>query len=827
VVPLEIVMMRLTLLAFAGLGAANAAVEQELRPRQPKALVQADSKISVVRSAASGNNALVSGLRAEIATASRAQKRLRYKLDAVSDIAHEDIAHLSKNLKSAEQSVLRTEETLRQQLSEKSTDLAQVSKVIAQKTASEKSLRSQLAVVQQQLQQETRVAITAEANATKVRQDVEANVAAARGEKMGLLEQISGMSQQLVDDKKKGAKVEQEAIAERHGQENMLAKQNDEMRQREAKQRRELVALQEEADRTHANLTSESAAKAATNKEVDSLRQIVAKQQNEIQAAVADTDDLRSSEDAVVKEAAALRQKDDKADTDLKDVHEKLGSSQQEVKELRELVASKGTQMAQMQHQSQTLESQVSSLNATTASLAAKSKAELRNAMLSAAEKVHDLEDETDQLTSKVGTDDSALKTARAENDQLQTDLQKEEQAKRDASAQAAAAQSTIAAVNKSIAEDTSKAAALSAESSRLFSDRARLVESLSEKAAEAGKYESMAQDSESAATDSAAKVKKLEHDNAALQAQATSLSGDAERAEAVASELQALQNAVSHNSSRVSDLEEQAQRLRGLKDEYSQQYEDAETESKNWKEKAIDSQAKLAKATADAKQLGEQRGEEARRVKEARSQEDEYFEEQTRLQQQIEALSSQLAQAESSSNESAAHEHELRTELGEEKADEARESRNSHAAWVTNQKELLQARVDVKDAVSTKDEVQAELMRTRAVLTADQSKVLGLSTPGATVQPMAASAATPGATVQPMAASAAVKTGTKFDTLARTLKVKLQLDSPKALGAIPRLPVPQTGHQHHLRAGAQAAVPAAASGSALQQLAAFFAAKH
>jgi len=116
-----------------------------------------------------------------------------------------------------------------------------------------------------------------------------------------------------------------------------------------------------------------------------------------------------------------------------------------------------------------------------------------------------------------------------------------------------------------------------------------------------------------------------------------------------------------------------------------------------------------------------------AEHVRMARQQEDEYFEENTQLTQQAEQLKERASEAEEQVNTTADENRKLRDETDSLKADQDREQRNSHAAWVENERELVQSRRDLETAKMLGTTEHAELMRTRALLTDAQRKTLGL----------------------------------------------------------------------------------------------------
>lgn len=220
------------------------------------------------------------------------------------------------------------------------------------------------------------------------------------------------------------------------------------------------------------------------------------------------------------------------------------------------------------------------------------------------------------------------------------------------------------------------------------------------------------------------------------------------------------------------------------------------------------------------------QRDKALERAKEARSQEDEYFEENSRLEQQDGTLKTQLTEIETTNNNSQAQNSELRQRVEDLKAEEAREKANSHAAWVKNQGELMQSRRDLKLSMGVNANLEAELKRTEAILTDKERAALGLpplkkdakgkktsapvSQPAPPAAPVVAAPTAPAVVEEPAAVAPAVAPAAPEPAVTPTPKetavVPLREKEEDSSAAEPL--TPQVGHVKVWETAAEAAKP-------------------
>merc|ERR1711924_532587 len=121
------------------------------------------------------------------------------------------------------------------------------------------------------------------------------------------------------------------------------------------------------------------------------------------------------------------------------------------------------------------------------------------------------------------------------------------------------------------------------------------------------------------------------------------------------------------------------------------------------------------------------QRDKALNRAKQARSQEDEYFEENSHLEQQEEATNAKLAEVSAIANSSRDENNLLKQQVEDARSEESQEKANSHAAWVENQGQLMQARRDLQDSQNVNVDLQTQLRQAQALLSDKERQKLGL----------------------------------------------------------------------------------------------------
>jgi len=156
---------------------------------------------------------------------------------------------------------------------------------------------------------------------------------------------------------------------------------------------------------------------------------------------------------------------------------------------------------------------------------------------------------------------------------------------------------------------------------------------------------------------------------------------------------------------------------------------EAARNDSDTWKTKASELDAKLHTMGHDLLEITRQRDDATDRVRNARSQEDEYFEENARLTQQNEALNEKLQKTGTSLNNTIDEERTLKMQVDELRVEKAKSQQSARAAFVRDERELDQSRRDLTEAKQLANSLQVEMARTQAVLTDEQRHDLGLPT--------------------------------------------------------------------------------------------------
>lgn len=166
---------------------------------------------------------------------------------------------------------------------------------------------------------------------------------------------------------------------------------------------------------------------------------------------------------------------------------------------------------------------------------------------------------------------------------------------------------------------------------------------------------------------------------------------------------------------------------LRSLKEHYSSEYESSRNETDVWHRKVQELEDSVKTTKQQILAVGRQRDKALERAKEARSQEDEYFEENSRLEQQDEALNAKLAEVGAAANRTQEENKVLDQQVQDLKDEAAREKANSHAAWVQNQDELTQAKEDLKVSMEGNRDLQAQLQHAQSILNDKERHTLGL----------------------------------------------------------------------------------------------------
>jgi len=670
---------------------------------------------------------LASTLKSELVVEEKVQKRLRRRLDAVSKVAHRDFRQLGRGLKIAEQRAKRSENKLK-------TELEQAANQLADARKSEISLQQRLSSSARELALEKKVLEEAKANASRANagaETVAAQIAQSalleRKERLGLSAQISELNEKVpAAQKLEAAAEEKEKSAEKDADARVVSEEA-EVKKVEAAAKSETASLKSDLQATNSNLTAAVNSSVQARQQTAALMQELKRQQNQLQQVISERTRLEISQNATARKAASLLQSETEAQSTLSETQKELVSTKEELADTKQRSSTADQEVSTLKNAEKSLQAQLSTVNASKAELAKRSQAQLHDTMLSAAKRIHELEDSEASMEKDLAAAKKQLATANADESKLQGDLQREEESAEDSSHQVDAlkASSEKDAGDRKVA--VAKAEDLSKQASELQLDRTKLAANAKEATEAATHWHAQAEDEEKSSHDAMGKAAVLEKQNDALKSQVSALSDEGQRADELAGQLAELRKQADSSAKQASGLQEQMQRIRDLKDQYSSQYEAARNQSNTYQAEATMFAQKLSVAVNVTRVLAAQRDSSVERVKEARSQEDEYFEENSHLQQQAETLTGKLRDTMEQVNNTEAEKSALLVQVDNLKTEATHEQSEYHATWVENQRDLMKAHSQTKSANAAKKTIQAELRRMRPLLDNKQRQLLGL----------------------------------------------------------------------------------------------------
>jgi len=565
------------------------------------------------------------------------------------------------------------------------------------------------------------------ANLTHTVQSAELAAAEARKERMGLLVQVSELQEQSSGAQKKAVAAEQAAKAAKEdaktkiNQEVLSAKKQDQTRQHR------ISALLQETQAAHTNLSKATSAAASARKQLSTLQTTVSKKEEQLRVQLAQSTDLRAARDAASKGEAAFQKMDTTAEASLKQSRQELSSAKRELEQVKSQLAAHVAEAASLTTKSKSLEEQLVTVRKSSAAEEAKDKQQMHETMITAMNKIHDLEDNNENLTTELQGLKGKLGSATAESNSAKDTLMQETNAALRASQTANGLQKSLEQAQKDADSGEKHAAALAKTVSQLQSDRERSRVAFTQRARDEQNWEAKAETLETAAEEHQAEAKKAEAENKQLKSQVHDLTGEEQRADELEEELTNLRQAMTRKNSEEASMAKNLEMLRSLKEHYSTEYEDSKNETDVWHGKVQDLEDSVKTTKQQILAVGRQRDKALERAKEARSQEDEYFEENSRLEQQDEALNAKLAEVGTAANRTQEENKVLDQQVQDLKDEAAREKANSHAAWLQNSDELIQAKEDLKVSMQGNRDLQAQLAQAQAVLSDKERHTLGL----------------------------------------------------------------------------------------------------
>lgn len=662
-------------------------------------------------------------LRSQLAAVDRDRRQLRLRLHQASHVVHEEIHTLGESVEEAKTAALRSEGKLRLQLN---TVVAELKKT----RAKEATERARAADAERELAVQAKSLEEANANASSIADASRATAQVTRKERFSLLEQISELKEEAqqfhhleIQANQQMARIKKQADDERIAEAGEIQRLSTEQQQK-------VSMLQSEADAARAKATVAFRDSDGLQREADALRHALSKQHGELAAVEAERDELRAAQEASTRAETALRANLSEAQDCSKQERQNTDVLQQQYEEAMRRAAAGAKAASELQEKQKSVEAELENMNSTLARQTASSQEQLHQTMLAAAARVHALEDDRESVETESQKQTKALAEASANEETLQNDLQRETDEAIEASRNATEARAELASLAQSRQQALEKVAALDPKVKQLQSERDRLAADVKARAAELSQLQAKQEHSAKVAHDAQNKVQALEKDDQDLKDKVASLIGESQRADDLAVQVDSLRKAAEDHAKREAAVKSEMDRLRDLKESYSQQSENAQNESSALRARVDDLDAKFEAAKKELYHVTQQRTDALEAAKEARTQEDEYFDENVRLQQQAEALTAKLGQASEASNHSAEVLQALKAEVENTKAESARQQSNTQAAWLVNQKELMQIRRELAETQDREDSLKADRNRIQQVLTVAQRQKLGLPTP-------------------------------------------------------------------------------------------------
>jgi len=734
---------------------------------------------------------------------------------------NESEQRLSRQLDTASRSLIKQASTI-QQLEHSGHQLGfKLNATIQADAQLEGHLRSNLSdaieqmnVTKAKLMAEQAMNSELQANNSLVRAKVDMLAKAARRDRLGLLNQVSELQEDARETKESGLTVEQEIrtkLDEADRRDSLLQSQ---FAAHDKEDRRLLEESHHREQEARANASATFSEVASARKEEVALRQAMANREQRLQVSLLEGNELRSTKDKGQHEVAVLRQQRSEAQTALQRAKENALLSQQALQNAQHQAAALAQETETLRHQRGGLSAQLEALKKTTAQQQTHSEAELHSVMLSAAGKVREMEERTESLQDELQNTQQALATLSSEDSDAKETLMHETQAGLKTSQRADDLNASLVVAQNAIAQRDATIANLSSEVAYFDDDRKRTTIALSNLSEKSGQWQAKVQLLQQSGADASSQVRALRGENAALRSQLAELTREGQQLDALSSELVAIRAASKTNHSRESKMAEQMQRLRELKDHYSSEFEAVQRDAGTWQAKAEDLEHQLHASQHSAAAIAQQRDAASERIRSARSEVDEYFEENTRLQQQNDALEARLRDAGQAANRSAAEISGLQREVGQLQGDMVREQQVAHAAWMSSARELEKAKQDVGAARQSQEGTEAQLLRAQSALQDWKHTALGLPL-GAQAQQLA----------HGRLPSQTIKSGTSAPVAAFVARRIVALVAPVAATAGPVRHMPQ--HRRLVGGHGSAGVPVAVSpstASTLQKLAEYFA---
>jgi hypothetical protein len=709
-------------------------LRDEIKKETSKLKTAEESENQLRQDLASAQAASASAGKSAANAAAEATAQNKANLESMSKMK----ADMAKMKKDASMQTSKLQEQLRQK---QQADAAAQSKFAAQlKQAQEASTKERSALeakiqdsqrasekVSDELEAEQLSEKLLRANLTRTSQNAELAAAKAKKERMGLLVQVSELQDQSSGAQKKALAAEQEAKHAKEDAKMKIDQQVASTHKQELQRQHRISVLLQETQAAHSNLTQAATAATAARQQVSALQAAVAEKEEQLRVALLESNDLKAARDVATKGEATFQKMDATAEASLKEDRKELSSAKSELQQVKSDLSSREGEATRLAAKCQTLEAQLASLKKSSAAEEAATQEKTHDYMINAAQKVHELEDQNENVSSMLQDMKQQLATATAESSKAKDTLMQETTAALQASQKSDSLQKVLDQAQKEADSSSKRAEELKKQVDELKTEQDQAKVSIAERKDRLEAAESKAESLEAAETEETSETKKAKAENKQLKTQIKGLTGEEQRADELEEELGGLRQQMQQKDSAEASMAKKLELLRSLKDHYSSDAESSKQESEEWHQKVQNLKELLKKTKHSLKAVAQQRDKALERAKEARSQEDEYFEENSDLQTQDKEFQQKIVDMGAAANHSNDETEVLQQQVDELKAEAEREKANSHAAFVTNQNELMEARQDLQMSLGVNRNLQAELQRMQAVLSDKERQTLGL----------------------------------------------------------------------------------------------------
>merc|ERR1719375_344619 len=257
--------------------------------------------------------------------------------------------------------------------------------------------------------------------------------------------------------------------------------------------------------------------------------------------------------------------------------------------------------------------------------------------MLTAAQKIRDLEDKLEDEETSLTKAKSALQEATADSDNYRNEALLQETAAGKATREVGALKEQLSAKQKEASSSEAKANSLASAVEDLRKEAEGKDDEFRERVRESQAWQQQAENLQHSLTQQASELQTETKQNQALNERVQELSEQTSQADLLANQIVALKRQAAEKDATIVQLKQRSESLDGLKDRYSEQLDEETKTEKTWHAKVDQLQSQLDEKSHKLELAIEQRADALKKAKESNSHEDEYFDEYNKLQQKQE----------------------------------------------------------------------------------------------------------------------------------------------------------------------------------------------